>query len=340
MKLTMDLGQRSYDIIIKNGALEKAGLLANLGGKVMVVTDEGVPEQHVKCILNQCGSGKVFVLPKGEQGKSVQQWQAILSKMLENGFARTDAVAAVGGGMAGDVAGFAAAAYMRGINFYQFPTTTLSQLDSSIGGKTALNLDGVKNIIGAFHQPSLVVADPKTLDTLPRRHWSNGLAEALKTALIGSTELFEILEKEDIEKNIERILYLGLRYKKSVVERDETEQGERKLLNFGHTIGHAIEAAGGLENGEEGFLHGEAVALGMLPMLESRTLVRRTRAVMRKLELPLKHPYSPEELMGYIQQDKKRSDDKITVARVKTLGQGYLETIDMEELELIVKGES
>ncbi len=345
LKLSMNLGSRGYDIIIKRGALARAGSLGNLARKVLVVTDDGVPAQYAKSLLAQCPDGHLFVVPQGEASKSTAHWQAIQQELLRLGFGRTDAVAAVGGGVVGDLAGFAAATYMRGIAFFQFPTTTLAQVDSSVGGKVAVDLDGVKNIVGAFHQPELVVVDPDTLATLPARHFANGMAEALKTALIGSGELFSILEnttfygadgKIDVASDeLERILYLSLRYKMGVVERDETEQGERKLLNFGHTIGHGIEAAGGLG----GLLHGECVALGMLPMIESKTLCRRTRAVMKKLGLPLSQPYSPDEILKYIRSDKKRDADRYTIVRVKQAGQGYLETVGFDEIALLARGE-
>lgn len=338
MKLAMNLGSRSYDIILKKDSLAKAGRLCSLNRKVLVVTDNGVPPEYAHTILRQCGQGHLMVVPQGEGSKSVEVWQTLLNRMLELDFGRGDAVAAVGGGVVGDLAGFAAASYMRGISFFQFPTTTLSQVDSSIGGKVAINLAGTKNIVGAFHQPQLVVVDPTTLLTLPRRQYTAGLAEALKAGLAGSPELFEVFENEDIDENIERILYLSLLYKKQIVERDETEKGDRMLLNFGHTIGHGIEAACGLGNGKNGLLHGECVALGMLPMIESKTLQRRTRAIMKKMGLPLRYKCSPAEIIEHMQHDKKRTGGTFTVVRVKKPGEGTLEAIDFEELCLLVEG--
>lgn len=344
MKLVMQLSQqerRGYDIIVKRGCLSKAGQLANFNRQIMVVSDEGVPEKYVKEILAQCGSGEVFIIKQGEKGKSPEMWQALTNRMLDLHFGRNSAIVAVGGGVVGDLSGFTAATYMRGISYFQVPTTSLSQIDSSIGGKTAINMGGSKNMVGAFHQPELVIIDPDTLATLPARQYSNGLAEALKTALIGSSELFDLMENEDIDENIEKILYLCLRYKMGVVQRDETEQGERKILNFGHTIGHGIEAAGiaaaekGEIKAEEALLHGECVALGMLPMIENRSLARRTKAIMKKLKLPLKHSFGSEEIYKYMINDKKRNDDEYTVVRVKKPGQGYLENISAEELRLI-----
>ncbi len=372
MKLRMELGKQSYDIIINRGGLKRASQLCNLKRRVLVVTDDGVPPAYAKTILAQCAKGELVVLPQGEGTKSIAAWQGLLARMLEAGFGRGDAVAAVGGGVVGDLAGFAAAAYMRGVDLFQFPTTVLSQLDSSIGGKVAVNLEGAKNIVGAFHQPGLVVADPNTLDTLPPRQFANGLAEAVKTGLIGSTPLFELLETGDAHADIEQILYLAMRYKKGVVERDETEQGERKLLNFGHTIGHGIEAyfneedaalpqtppasgdmadaqgnaqhfQGGLTKSdglhpriEATYLHGECVALGMLPMIQNRALLRRTRAVLKKLGLPLATSFNAERVLSYIKSDKKRDADGYTVVRVEQLGRGYLDKVSYEELERLV----
>lgn len=336
MKLSMALGERSYDIIVKRGALKRANQLCDMNRKVLVVSDTGVPAKYAKTILAQCGEGHLVRVPQGEKSKSVEVWKTLLETLLAQGFGRTDAIAAVGGGVVGDLAGYAAAAYMRGIDFFQFPTTTLSQLDSSIGGKVAVNLAGTKNTVGAFHQPRLVVADPDTLSTLPPREFASGLAEALKTALIGSAPLFEILENEEIQPNLERILYLGLLYKKGVVERDEFETGERKMLNFGHTIGHGIEAAAAA--GGAGLLHGECVALGIPPMIESKTLARRTRAIMKKLGLPLAVKLDPDTILAYIKNDKKRANDIYTIVRVKKVGAGYLEEVGFEEIELLVQG--
>ena len=337
MKLTLQLAERSYDIVLKRGSLANAGSLANLRRRVLVVTDSGVPPAYAKTVAAQCGEGSVFALPPGEATKSADNWQAILRRMMELSFTRGDAVAAVGGGVTGDLAGFAAATYMRGVDFFQFPTTTLSQIDSSIGGKTAINMDHTKNIVGAFHQPRLVIVDPDTLATLPRRHFVNGLAEALKSALIGDADLFAIFEQGDPDADIERILAHCLLYKKNLVERDETEQGERKVLNFGHTIGHGIEAACGLSADGSGLLHGECVALGMLPMIENKTLRRKVRDICDGLGLPAACPASPQEILPYIAHDKKRSGDTITVVKVKKPGEAYLEQVTLDEIQLLLE---
>ena len=246
-KLTMNLGERSYDIILKNGALENLYQFARLDRKVAVVTDSGVPAEYAQRVADQCRESTIITVPQGEASKSFKILETVLRQMLEFNMGRGDLVVAVGGGVVGDLAGFAAAIYMRGIDFINCPTTTLSMIDSSIGGKTAVDLGDTKNIVGAFWQPKLVIVDPATLSTLPRRHYINGLAEAVKAGLLADPELFAIFEKGDIDTQISEIIYRSLRFKKNVVEQDETERGMRKALNFGHTIGHGIEAVKGIK---------------------------------------------------------------------------------------------
>ena len=193
MKLTVELSEKSYDIIIERGALKKIGDLLPLGRRVLVVTDSGVPSEYAKTVADAAKDGYILTLPQGEENKNLGSFELILSALLEHSFTRTDCVVAVGGGVVGDMAGFAAACYMRGIDFYNIPTTLLSEVDSSIGGKTAVDYKGVKNIVGAFYQPKRVVIDPDTLKTLSARHISAGLAEAIKMAATSDAELFEAI---------------------------------------------------------------------------------------------------------------------------------------------------
>ena len=328
MKLTMRLGVRSYDIVVRRGSLGRVNQLANLDRKVLVVTDTGVPRTYVDTVLAQCGQGVEVCVDQGEGSKSFACLEKLLCTMLENGFSRSDAVLALGGGVVGDLAGFAAACYMRGVDFINCPTTTLSQIDSSIGGKTAVNLAGTKNVVGAFPQPRLVVADPDTLATLPRRHFVNGLAEAVKAGLIADEKLFCLFETGDADKDLEEILYRSLMVKKEVVENDERETGRRAVLNFGHTIGHGIESAEHLG----GLYHGECVALGMLPMIEDEALRRRTKAVYEKLGLPASIRYDGDEIFRFACHDKKAAAGFVTVVKVPELGRVCLEKIPLKEL--------
>ena len=339
MKLTMRLGARSYDIILKRGALKNLSALINLNRKVFIVTDSGVPAQYAEAVRAQCKEGLVYTVPQGEGSKSLAVYQKLLEAMLEAGFGRGDAVVAVGGGVVGDLAGFVAATYMRGVDFINCPTTTLSQIDSSIGGKVAVDLGRTKNIVGAFWQPKLVVVDPDTLATLPRRHFVNGLAESVKMSLTCDAELFQMFETCDVDAELETIIRRSLLIKKSVVERDETEQGLRAILNFGHTLGHGIEAVKGIGGRRKtGLYHGECVALGMLPMIEDRQLQKRTRAVLRKLGLPCRASYNKEKVLSYMLHDKKARGGSITLVKVPGLGCWRLDKVPVSELETIVMG--
>ena len=334
MKLTMKLNRSGYDIILKRGCLSNLHQFTNVQNrKVFVLTDSGVPAQYAQTVADQCPDSTVYTVPQGEGSKSLKVYGQVLQAMLEFGMTRKDLLVAVGGGVVGDLGGFCAATFMRGIEFAQCPTTTLSQVDSSIGGKTAVDLGETKNIVGAFWQPCVVLIDPDTLDTLPRRQYVNGLAEALKAGIIADPELFALFEKGHVEDNIEEIIYRSLQVKKRVVEQDERETGMRACLNFGHTIGHGIEAVKGIRGRRtNGLYHGECVALGMLPMIEDKQLVKRTRAVMRTLGLPVRTGVDKHKVLGYMQHDKKSRGDSITVIKVPGLGCWRADKIAVSEL--------
>lgn len=332
MKLTVELKENSYDITIERGALNKIGELLQLDRRVLVVTDDGVPSEYAKNVANAAKEGYIFTLPQGEKSKTLYMFETILSFLLYKKFTRTDCVVAVGGGVVGDIAGFAASCYMRGIDFYNIPTTLLSEVDSSIGGKTAVDLNGVKNAVGAFYQPKAVVIDPDTLKTLPKRHISAGLAESIKMAATSDAELFEFIENsEDLDSDIAEIIYRSLLIKKNVVEIDPTEKGLRKVLNFGHTVGHAIESSAGL--GE--LYHGECVALGMIPMC-SGNVRKRLIKVLKKYGLPTEVEYDKDEIMSYLIHDKKMSGDEITVVYVDEIGKFEFKKIKALELKEVL----
>lgn len=324
MVLSMDLGPRRYDIMLARGCLDRAGALLRLDRRALIVTDSGVPEQYARRVAAQCAAPVVVTVPQGEGSKSFSMLEQLCSRMLAENFHRGDCVVAVGGGVVGDLAGFAAASFMRGIDFYNIPTTVLSQVDSSIGGKVAVNLDGVKNIVGAFWQPKRVLIDPDVLCTLPRRQIANGLAEAIKMACTSDAALFAFLETHPIYENIDAVIEGSLRIKKAVVEQDETEAGLRKLLNFGHTIGHGIESTGGL-------FHGECVALGMLPMC-SDSVRARLAPVLEKAGLPTDISRDREAVWRAMQHDKKFSGGAVDIVVVDTVGQGRIERVMPEAL--------
>ncbi len=321
-----------YNIYFERGALAKAGDILSLDRKTLVVTDSGVPACYAEKVASQAKEGHIVTIEQGEKSKGMKTFEYILSKLVEYGFTRTDCVVAVGGGVVGDLAGFAAACFMRGIDFYNIPTTVLSQVDSSVGGKTAIDFMQYKNIVGAFWPPAAVIIDPETLSTLPPRQVSNGLAESVKMALTFDSELFEMLEREDIANHIDEIIYRSILLKKAVVEEDETEKGLRKVLNFGHTIAHAIES----EKAMEDYYHGECVAVGMIPMC-SEKIRSRLIAVLEKLSLPTYVPCNIDVITEAVRHDKKASGDKITFIWVEEAGTFEMKTCTVNEFGNMIK---
>lgn len=332
MTLTMDLGKNSYDIIVERGALGRVGSLLNLNRRVLVVTDDGVPSQYAKTVAAACKNPILLTVPMGEDSKSIPTLSHLLSTMLENHFTRTDAVVAVGGGVVGDLSGFAAATFMRGIDFYNIPTTLLSQVDSSIGGKTAVNLDGVKNCIGAFHQPKRVIVDPDTLSTLPPRQIANGLAEAIKMAATCDGDLFARMEENDPLAILDDVIVSSLAIKKGVVEKDATEKSLRRVLNFGHTLGHGIESCFALHD----LYHGECVALGMLPMC-APSVRERLAAVLSRAGLPIQINADLDRVLDAVSHDKKMDGDTINYVYVPAIGQFELRSAPLAEFRKMAK---
>ncbi len=326
MNLHLDLKENGYDIVVERGALTRAGGLLKLDRRVLIVTDEGVPAQYAERLAAQCGTPFVETVPQGEGSKSFAILERLCTRMLCEGFTRSDCVAAVGGGVVGDLAGFAAASYMRGIDFYNLPTTLLSQVDSSIGGKVAVNLCGVKNCVGAFYQPRRVLIDPDTLSTLPPRQIANGMAEAVKMSLTSDASLFELFERGEEMERLDEVIVSSLRIKQSVVEQDEREKGLRRVLNFGHTLGHGIESAESLH----GLYHGECVALGMLPMCAPQ--VRgRLLPVLRRMGLPTHLPVDPDTVLDFISHDKKCAGSRVCVVWVEQAGSFALRDMELAE---------
>lgn len=321
MILRTELGKDSYDVVISRGALDKAGELLDLDRKTLVVTDSGVPRAYSEKVATAAKDAHIVTFPMGEKSKSLSVWQTLLSEMLERSFTRRDCVVAVGGGVVGDLAGFAAASYMRGIDFYNVPTTSLSQVDSSVGGKTAVDFCGVKNIVGAFHQPKKVLIDPSVLSTLDKRQFSNGLAEALKMAATFDRDFFALFEKEMTDEVTEEIIARAIKAKKYVVEQDEKEKGLRRALNFGHTVGHGIESVYG-----DRFFHGECVSLGMLPMCSERA-EKRIRASLERLGLPTKFEYDIDRVFEAVSHDKKGEGDSVNAVFVDEIGSHRIEKI-------------
>lgn len=326
MVLTVKTSGGEYPIYLERGGLSRAGERLSLHRQALIVTDDGVPASYAAAVAAACAHPTIVTLPQGEPTKCMEQYRHLLQVMVEAHFTRTDCVVAVGGGVMGDLAGFAAATYMRGIDFYNVPTTVLAQVDSSIGGKVAVDFEGYKNLVGAFYPPRAVLIDVDTLQTLPPRQIANGLAEAVKMSLTSDEALFRLFEtQDDPVAQIERIVQDSLCIKRQVVEQDEKEGGLRKILNFGHTLAHAIES----EQGMTALYHGECVALGMLPMC-APAVRERLRPVLEKLGLPTAVSGDPETLIEAMRHDKKMAGSDITVVTVPAVGQWELETLPFD----------
>ena len=324
-------GQRKnkYKIVISKEAISKKNLVPLLKehNKTLIISDDGVPIKIIKKVTAVCKpSTKVFkiILKQGEKAKSVQNFQKILNFLADNNFDRTDLILAVGGGVVGDISGYVASSYLRGIQFIQIPTTLLAQVDSSVGGKTAINISAGKNLVGAFYNPKGVIIDTAVLNTLPKREFKAGLAEVIKYALIQNKSLFSLLETYSQKiltmdhQIIEEIIFASIQTKAKIVTKDEKENGIRAILNFGHTFGHAIEAHSKYKK----ILHGEAVAKGMkvasrisyLENLISEKEYKEVITLLQMFEFDLSiNQYKYEELKPYIYRDKKIKADKLNL---------------------------
>ena len=336
-----------YYILIGSGLTAESGkLLLSACGKcrAAVITDSNVEKLYLPKVLESLKSAGFescsFVFPAGESSKNLDTFGDILNFLADNSMGRDDIVIALGGGVTGDLAGFAAGCYMRGVRFVQMPTTLLAAVDSSVGGKTAVDLPNGKNLAGLFYQPELVICDTQCFDTLPENEVKNGIAEAIKTAVLSGGELFKLLESGTGKGNIERIISLCVRYKAGVVERDEYEIGERKLLNLGHTIGHAIERCSGFK-----VPHGSAVAIGLAAMTRyaevsgvcSAETAHRILRVMERHGMQLKTDIPANELAAAACSDKKRTGDSITLVVPENIGKCRLIPTPMSELEGIIR---
>lgn len=322
----------SYNIVLQRGAIKELSQWLDLSKKALVVTDSGVPAEYSQVVASQFKDAIIKTIPQGEKSKSFEMYRELLEILNVNAFSRYDCIVAVGGGVVGDLSGFAASTYMRGITFYNIPTTLLSQVDSSIGGKTAIDFFGYKNTVGAFYQPKAVIIDSDVLKTLDRRQFNNGLSESIKMAATSDAELFKLLENDDAYENIDKVIEGSLRIKKAVVEEDEKETGLRRVLNFGHTAAHAIETATGLGD----FLHGECVAIGMMPF-SSGEARERIKRVLSKYNLPTDISFSSDELLSSLRHDKKANSQGVNAVFVNEIGSFEFKFIEFSHLDDIIK---
>ncbi len=332
-----------YDVIIGEDLLKDAGqYVKELGGagKVLLVSDDtvfGLYGDIVTASIENAGIAvNAFVFPHGEGSKNIETYSRLLEKALSDNIKRNDIFVALGGGVTGDITGFAAATFKRGVRFVQLPTTLLAAVDASVGGKTAIDLPGGKNQVGAFHQPSLVLCDTLTLATLPDEQYRSGMAEAIKTAMIADEALFSKLENSGFRQNAEELIASCVDIKRRFVEADERDTGARMMLNFGHTFAHAIEAASGYN-----VLHGFAVAAGMAVITRSACnrgycgddVPARLERVLSANGLPIDTEYSGDVLLPYIYGDKKAETDRINIVLPRGIGECEIRKFGLEEIE-------
>ena len=322
MKKVTVTASRTYDVIIESGILDRAGAES---AKVIkpcksaILTDSNVAPLYAERLENSLKNAGYsplrFTIKAGEESKSAESYLSFLNFLAENQLTRTDCIFALGGGVVGDLAGFAAATYLRGIRFIQIPTTLLAMVDSSVGGKTAIDIPAGKNLVGAFYQPSLVLCDPKTLDTLDENIFADGCAEVIKYGIINDKQLFERL-KSPIQPQIEDIIEACVTDKRDIVNADERDEGVRQLLNLGHTAAHSIETLSHFK-----ISHGSAVAIGTAIISRAAEKLGYcpagdTKQITNMLEsygLPTECPYSASELAEVALRDKKRNGDTINL---------------------------
>lgn len=334
--LRVNLGENSYDILIGSKILGQIGdYVKSGGGKVFVVSDTNVAPIFANTVIDsliekgyEC---KLHVLEAGEKTKSIKSIEPLYSSMLAFNLTRKDLIITLGGGVIGDLGGFVASTYLRGVPFVQVPTSLLAQVDSSVGGKVAVDLPEGKNLVGSFYQPKLVFIDTDVLYDLPDTFYIDGMAEIIKYGCIKDKKLFEILEginsRDEFMQNVEDIVYTCCDIKRKVVEVDEKDTGERMLLNFGHTYGHALEKYYKFQ----GYTHGQAVAIGMVFItaiseklgLTAKGTTQRIEKILKNFGLPTSDSASPEQLISAMLNDKKNMGKKLFVVLLKEIGESY-----------------
>lgn len=333
-----------YDILLDRGIIKNAGAyIKEVTGatRAIVISDSNVFPIYGETVLASLrSSGFVassFVFPAGEKQKTLDTVSEMTKAMCESELTRADIAIALGGGVVGDMVGFASSIYLRGIDFIQIPTTLLSQVDSSVGGKTGCDTEFGKNLLGAFHNPSLVIIDPDTLNTLPEHYMRDGMGEVIKYGCIKSASLFEkLLDSDDLSKIILDVIYECVDIKREVVENDFTEKGERMLLNFGHTLAHAVEK----HYNYDGISHGEAVGVGMYAVtlasekegLTEKGCAEKIKAALLKYGLPISAEVKAKELVKHMLHDKKRRGNSVNLVLLQSIGKSFVKAVANDDL--------
>ncbi|HNZ78119.1 MAG TPA: 3-dehydroquinate synthase [Bacilli bacterium] len=333
MIIPIEIDTNPYEIIVLPHLLDEIDQYINFSNRTMIITDNHIPTIYIEKIRSKIKNASIYTITAGEESKSLAVYEAIMDRLLKSNFTRKDMIIALGGGVVGDLAGFVAATYKRGCRFINIPTSTLAMVDSSLGGKVAINMNGVKNAIGTFYQPEKVLIDLSTLSSLPKRHFNNGLIEAIKAGLLGDKTLFELFVTDQYHLRLEEVIIKAIYVKKKIIEQDLYDQNIRQVLNLGHTLGHAIES---YYKGE--ILHGEAVALGLNYVLSSE-LLEKLDKILKNMGVVLDYPFHYKEILPYILNDKKIDNDEIVLVKVDQIEKPYLISLNQEELLNIIQGE-
>ena len=328
IKINIPIKDNSYNVFIKRGLLSDIDNYIDLNRQIVIITDDFIPKVYLNTIKQKMDNLIVFEVPQGETSKSMEITYSIISDMVDSNITRKCLIIALGGGVIGDLAGFIASIYMRGVDFIQIPTTLLAQIDSSVGGKVGINAPSMKNAIGSFYQPQLVLIDPNTLKTLSQREFSNGIAEMIKYGMISDKSLFLDLYEDKVLNNIEKYIEKCIKIKRDLVVKDVFDNGERQLLNYGHTIGHALE-----QYSNYNLLHGESISIGMALMSKKYRFYTDLVKLLQKYGLPHKYEYDSDKIYEFIQTDKKASMNILNIILVDKIGNSFINPIKIEKIK-------
>ena len=326
--INIPIKDNSYNVYINRGLLSNIDNYIDQEREIVIITDDFIPKIYLNKVKANMSNVQVFEVPQGETSKSMEIAYSIMDEMVDSKITRNCLIIALGGGVVGDLAGFISSIYMRGVDFIQIPTTLLSQIDSSVGGKVGINASNMKNAIGSFYQPKMVLIDPDTLKTLSDREFNNGVAEMIKYGMIADKELFMNLLEKELAPNLVDYIEKCISIKKSFVVNDVFDHGNRQILNFGHTIGHAIE-----KYSQFNLLHGESISIGMVMMSKKYNYYSNLLKLLQKYSLPINYEYNRDKIFEYIQTDKKASADFISIILVEEIGTSLIKKIKIEEIK-------